>query len=357
MCAVAWWFGSGAAMAGMLGILFVAGPLLLYRTDPEGRLTSVALGIASMCFSALLIHLSGGMVEMHFHIFTMLALMIAFRSPWPLVASAASIAVHHVAFFFWLPRSVFNYQASFGIVILHAFFVVFEVAPALWLTNLLATSAVTAQESQGRLKELLRNLRGSIDDITGTVGTLMSTSERLSASSSDMTRDSQTTGIKTRAMAGSAERMNSAAVDMAAELNDASVRLGTVASETEQMNATIGEIACNSQKARQIAEDATHRAALVTAEMSQLTRAVQEIGKITETIAEISAQTNLLALNATIEAARAGSAGRGFSVVASEIKALAQQTAGATEDINARIEGLGRPPRAAWRRWTGLRVW
>jgi methyl-accepting chemotaxis protein len=74
--------------------------------------------------------------------------------------------------------------------------------------------------------------------------------------------------------------------------------------------------------------------------MNQLGEAAREIGKVTETITEISSQTNLLALNATIEAARAGSAGKGFAVVATEIKALAQQTANATEDIKARIAGV-----------------
>jgi methyl-accepting chemotaxis protein len=68
--------------------------------------------------------------------------------------------------------------------------------------------------------------------------------------------------------------------------------------------------------------------------------AAREIGNVTETITQISSQTNLLALNATIEAARAGSAGKGFSVVATEIKGLAQQTATATEDIKGRIAGV-----------------
>ena len=74
--------------------------------------------------------------------------------------------------------------------------------------------------------------------------------------------------------------------------------------------------------------------------MNQLGAAAQLIGKVTETITEISSQTNLLALNATIEAARAGSAGKGFAVVANEIKELAKQTAAATEDIKNRIAAV-----------------
>jgi methyl-accepting chemotaxis protein len=103
VCGVAMYFGTGLALAAGFGLLFLSGPALLYYSNRESKLTSVALGVASMCFSALLIHLSRGMAEMHFHIFTMLALMIAFRFPWPLVASAASIAVHHVRSLFGCP--------------------------------------------------------------------------------------------------------------------------------------------------------------------------------------------------------------------------------------------------------------
>ena len=74
--------------------------------------------------------------------------------------------------------------------------------------------------------------------------------------------------------------------------------------------------------------------------MNHWARRPGDIGKVTETITEISAQTNLLALNATIEAARAGTAGKGFAVVANEIKELAKQTTAATEDIKSRIEGV-----------------
>jgi len=106
------------------------------------------------------------------------------------------------------------------------------------------------------------------------------------------------------------------------------------------MSATISEIAANSEKARVISEQAGTHAHQLTVLMQQFSQAAQEIGKVTETITEISAQTNLLALNATIEAARAGEAGKGFAVVANEIKELAKQTAAATEDIKGKISGV-----------------
>ena len=74
--------------------------------------------------------------------------------------------------------------------------------------------------------------------------------------------------------------------------------------------------------------------------VERLEAASAQITQIVDTIAEIAGQTNLLALNATIEAARAGEAGRGFSVVAEEVKALSGQTEKATGDIRDRIDNL-----------------
>ena len=134
--------------------------------------------------------------------------------------------------------------------------------------------------------------------------------------------------------------MSSNITSVAAGMEQTTTNLSHVASATEQMTSTIGEIAQNSEKARRITDEATRQAARITEQIDQLGVAAREIGKVTETITEISSQTNLLALNATIEAARAGSAGKGFAVVATEIKALAQQTAAATEDIKGRIAGV-----------------
>ena len=182
--------------------------------------------------------------------------------------------------------------------------------------------------------------RQMIQDVTGGIHVLSTSSAELSANSVQMSDGSRSASDKAHAVAAATEQMSANVMSVAAGMDQTTTHLSQVSMATEQMTATIGEIAANSEKARHITSEATRQAERITEQMHQLGQAAREIGKVTETITEISSQTNLLALNATIEAARAGSAGKGFAVVASEIKALAQQTAAATEDIRSRIAGV-----------------
>jgi methyl-accepting chemotaxis protein len=184
------------------------------------------------------------------------------------------------------------------------------------------------------------SLRTMLREISSGISVLSSSSTDLMATSSEMTDGSRQASDKAHSVSAAAEEMSSNITSVAAGMEVTTANLAHVSSATEQMTSTIGEIAQDSEKARKITNEATHQASRITEQINQLGVAVQEIGKVTETIAQISSQTNLLALNATIEAARAGAAGKGFAVVATEIKALAQQTAAATEDIKVRIGGV-----------------
>src|SRR3977135_1691679 len=100
------------------------------------------------------------------------------------------------------------------------------------------------------------------------------------------------------------------------------------------------EISRQVHESSKIAAEAVKQAEKTDARINELSQAAGRIGDVVKLITAIAEQTNLLALNATIEAARAGEAGRGFAVVASEVKALAAQTAKATEEISTQIAGM-----------------
>ena len=97
------------------------------------------------------------------------------------------------------------------------------------------------------------------------------------------------------------------------------------------------EIRRQVEQSRTVAAEAVKQAEQTNSRITELSESADRIGAVIKLISAVAEQTNLLALNATIEAARAGEAGRGFAVVASEVKALATQTAKATEDISTQI--------------------
>jgi methyl-accepting chemotaxis protein len=113
-----------------------------------------------------------------------------------------------------------------------------------------------------------------------------------------------------------------------------------VASATEQLAASVAEIGAQMRRSQRAANEAAEMAEKADDQMIGLSAAAEKIGGIVGVIADIAARTNLLALNATIEAARAGEAGRGFSVVAQEVKSLAEQTAKATAEVGAQIASV-----------------
>lgn len=136
---------------------------------------------------------------------------------------------------------------------------------------------------------------------------------------------------------------NAAADDAAAVSEASQVTAGnveSVAAAAEELTAAIAEIQRQTATASSIAHDAVTEAETTNAAVTTLQQAAGHIDHVVKLIDDIAAHTNLLALNATIEAARAGDAGRGFQIVAAEVKGLSRQTADATGQISGEVKAM-----------------
>ncbi|WIM99747.1 methyl-accepting chemotaxis protein [Actinoplanes oblitus] len=170
-----------------------------------------------------------------------------------------------------------------------------------------------------QVRELVMAVRGSADEVRASAHQLTGLSADLLTSST-----SATTGT--------------AGVSAAAD--EVSHNVAAVSAGVEQMTASIGEISQNASRAAEVASSAVGVAETAQQTANRLGESSAEINSVVTLINGIAEQTNLLALNATIEAARAGEAGKGFAVVASEVKDLAQETGRATGDITSRMDAI-----------------
>jgi methyl-accepting chemotaxis protein len=188
--------------------------------------------------------------------------------------------------------------------------------------------------------QFIEKLQDLIKEVTKNATTIDKASTGFTQLSDSMNSGVEGLSARSNSVANAADNMSTNMTSVAAAMEEASTNINMVATASEEMSSTINEIAHNAEKARFITDNAVTQTQSASKQVNELGNAAKQIGKVVETITDISEQVNLLALNATIEAARAGEAGKGFAVVANEIKDLAKQTSEASGAIKEQIQGI-----------------
>jgi methyl-accepting chemotaxis protein len=333
------------------GIAYLAVSMYEKAKQMSLDLTAISLALTP----AMLVYSLQGeawQLDAHMYFFAVLAMMIGFKSVRAALFASGAIAVHHLALNFLVPLAVFPDGADFLRVVFHAVIVVVETVVIVFvIRGLLENEKSIVKESEVAQNALLEAnearkqqekseaeaeqkrieaMRNMAQEFDNEIGGLI---KSLTESSSEL----QTTAHSMRVVADKTLSDSRNVSDFSSVTSE---NVNTVASAMEEMSITSNEIASKMSTVQQSSNDTAKNAATANETVSNLNMLADNIGGVVTAINDIAEQTNLLALNATIEAARAGEAGKGFAVVADEVKKLALETSQKTEEISGRISDI-----------------
>lgn len=148
---------TGPSMAVLLTAAVLVGPVVALKTFENPRHVSLMHGFTSMLMGGLLVHFGQGpvQIEMHFYFFALLAMLAIFANPLVILLAAGTVAVHHLALWYFLPESVFNYDAPLWVVLVHAAFVVLESVATCYIARSFFDNVIGLERIvQARTKEV-----------------------------------------------------------------------------------------------------------------------------------------------------------------------------------------------------------
>jgi methyl-accepting chemotaxis protein len=300
----------------------------------------------SMTFASIsMVVGANGMTEFHFSIFMVIAIIAFYQNVGLIIGMALIFAVEHVLGYFLLPEFIFGAKDyTFSMVMIHAGFLILMTGATVVyiISNRKATASLEAEKDQKQalIQNIIHQLNASSKKLVQSVESLGENTERTLNANKEVTESMMNVTRGTNNQAKSSKESAIAMEEMSTGIQRIAENSFTVSEEAQKMlerSERGNESIQNTMNQLSKIKQSTDKVAQAVIELENQSN---EVGSIAQIISDIAAQTNLLALNAAIEAARAGEEGRGFSVVANQVRKLAGQTDLSAQKITALIQTI-----------------
>ncbi|MBN9450964.1 MAG: hypothetical protein J0I42_03335 [Bosea sp.] len=339
----------------LAGIGLAALGTMVWRIDRIGWLTRQFSSIVTMGQVMLLVYAYAGhpyQSDMHMYFFAMLAVLAGWLDWRIFLPAALAIVIHHLAFGLLMPIGVFFNGNQIDRVLLHGLIVAVQSVALSWLVWALHQSLETSERERHEADAARAAADGARRDLAKTMErSALVRRQVLHTVADDFEREiagiARDVIASVRSLRVASQQMKSGALEVCERTGAASEASRQTSSnvvaatqETTELAHSFAEVDRQVAETTRVVGETTRQARAVLDTVGELSRKAGQIGDITDAISTIAKHTNLLALNASIEAARLGRSGGGFTIVAQEIKSLANQTWRATEEIQSQIGAI-----------------